>query len=116
MRDVMTRIAPAVGLFSGCIRVQRLADGAIADGVNVDLEAFAIEARDEPGQAVRLEIEFAPAAGSVEIWFQKRRGSGLDYAICEDFYCRGPHSFAGEPGPSFHQADYLLLAFLRIGP
>jgi len=44
------------------VRIERHANRAIANGMDVNLEAFPIEARDKPGEPLRLEIELATGA------------------------------------------------------
>ena len=45
----------AVGLARGLERVERQADGAVADGVNVNLKAFAVERGGEAVERLGLE-------------------------------------------------------------
>src|SRR5260370_41506793 len=108
-------IAAAVSSLRGLARIERSTDGAITDGVDVDLEAFTVEARDELHQPVGFEIQFSAAAAPVQIRVEKGGGPGLDYAVGEDFYRGSAHSFTAELGSPLNQAGHLVVASSRIG-
>src|SRR5215467_2675354 len=116
MSDVMARIAPAVGFLRGFLSIERHADGAIANGMDVNLKALAVEARDQPGEPLRLEVEFATAATAILVALQQRSGPGLDHAVLKDLDRSRSHAFAGESGAPFQHSGHLLLAFLGIRP
>ena len=58
--STMARITPAVGLLRGFVSIERHADGAIANGMDVDLEAFAVEAREEERGAQQDDAKQRP--------------------------------------------------------
>ncbi len=80
------------------------------------LKAFAVEARDKPGEPLRLEIELAAAAAAIQVRLQQRRGSGLDHAIRKNLDRGRSHASAGEPGAPLQQTGHLFFALPRIRP
>ena len=65
MGQMMTEAARAVGPAGGGQRVQGAADGAVAQRVEMDLEALTFQRGDEAGQLARIdEVEPALAGGT----------------------------------------------------
>ena len=60
MGDVVAPVARAVGPSRRLERVERVANGAVADGMDVDLEALRLEARGGLREQGRIQTGDAP--------------------------------------------------------
>src|SRR6202035_2783050 len=98
VRDVVAAPARAIGR-PGCRdRVERLAHGPVADGVEVDLESGRVDGGDGFPEFRRVEEAAARAAGlvavPVQVRGQHRGGEVLADAVLHDLDAGGP-----EPAP-----------------
>ena len=98
MGQVMPRAANAVRGPGGLDGVQRVADRAVAERVEVNLEPFTVQRGDEPGQLGRVdEIQPGVPGGTavrVQVRLQHRRGVGLDHPVQHHLHASG----AEKPG------------------
>src|SRR5689334_5553519 len=83
--DVVARIAAAVAGAGELERVERVAYGAVADGVDVDLKACAVERGDQRLEDFRLDVGLAAVAAGAEVRLKQRGGARFDDAVGKDF-------------------------------
>ncbi len=100
--------------------VERLADGPVADGVHVHLEAGLLTGDDRLGQRLAGDEGVAPVGGrvaaAVEVGVDHRRGEVLRHAVLHDLHRRRPEPRPGQLLAPGDQVGHLLDAAVAVPP
>ena len=109
VREVVARVAPAVRLLRRLDRVERLANRAVADRVQVHLEAVRVE-QDEHAPELLGLVHRHPAVVRALVRLEERAREVLEHAVLEDLHPADPQTPERSPFPHLEEVVDLLLA------
>ena len=109
VREVVARVALAVRLLRRLDRVERLADRAVADRVQVHLEAVRVE-QDEHALELLGLVHRHPAVVRALVRLEQRAGEVLEHAVLKDLHPTDPEASERSALPHLEEVVDLLLA------
>jgi hypothetical protein len=109
VREVVARVAPSVRLPGRLDRIERLTNSAVADRVQVHLEAVRVEQHEHAPELLGL-VHRHPTVVRALVRLEERAREILEHAVLEDLHASDPETPERSPFAHFEEVVDLLLA------